>query len=258
VESARPLVSSNAWQVLEKGLSDSNPEKRRQAITAIGSIGPTADALKIVEHALQDKDTLVRQTAAAELGEMNSVEAIPYLKQALEDCTEVSFTAAESLSKLGDKDGREVFQAVLEGTEKNSPGLVEGAMRDARHKMRDPASLALMGVQGGARVLFPPASMGIVLAEDALKDTGTSGRMLSAKYLGEDPDPYALTLLEWALADKNWAVRAAVAKALGLRGNTETITKLQPLLQDEHAAVAYMAAASIIRLSAPTYTVASR
>jgi len=39
-----------------------------------------------------------------------------------------------------------------------------------------------------------------------------------------------------------------VAKALGKRGNAGTIPKLQALLTDTHPAVAYMAAASIIRL----------
>jgi len=244
-----PAATQAAWQVLDNGLGDSNPEKRRQAITATGAMGPTPEALKIVEHALQDKDTLVRQTAAAELGEMNSVEAIPYLKQALEDCTEVSFTAAESLWKLGNKDGRDIFQGVIEGSLHNNPGMVTEKMRDARQKLHNPRTLALMGAQEAAGALLGPASMGIVFARDALKDPGSSGRVLAAKYLGEDPDPYALTLLEWALDDKNWAVRAAVAKALGGRGNTNTIPKLQPLLSDSHPAVAYMAAASIIRLT---------
>ncbi len=251
-----------AWQVLDKGLGDSNPEKRGQAIAAAGSMGPTPEALKIVEHGLQDKDTLVRQTAAAELGEMKSSQAIPYLKKALDDCTEVSFTAAISLWKLGGKDGRDIFQGVLEGELRNSPGMVTGAIRDAQHKLRNPSTLALMGVQEAAGALLGPASMGIMFAKEALKDGGSSGRVLAAKYLGEDPDPYALTLLEWALVDKNWAVRAAVAKALGQRGNPATIAKLQPLLSDPHPAVSYMAAAAIVRLAAaaaapPTETVPS-
>jgi HEAT repeat protein len=245
----QPSATSAAWQVLDKGLSDSNPEKRRQAITAAGSIGPTSEALKIVEHGLQDKDTLVRQTAAAELGEMGSSRAIPYLKEALGDFTEVSFTAAESLWKLGDKDGRDILQGVLEGELHNSPGMVTGAIRDAQHRLRNPQILAVMGVEEAAGSLLGPASMGITAAKEALKDSGSSGRVLAAKYLAQDPDPYALSVLEWALNDKNWAVRAAVAKALGQRGNSATIPKLRPLLTDTHPAVAYMAAAAIIRLS---------
>jgi len=244
-----PSPSGAAWTVLDKGLGDSNPDKRRQAITAAGSIGPTPAVLKIVAHGLQDKDTLVRQTAAAELGEMKSPDAIPYLKTALDDCTEVSFTAAASLWKLGDKDGRYIFQGVLEGALHNSPGMVQGAVRDAKEKLRNPKTLAMMGVEEAGGALLGPASMGIVVAKDALKDSGSSGRVMAAKYLGEDPDPDALTQLERALDDKNWAVRAAVIKALGQRGNAATIPKLQALLSDTHPAVAYMAAASIIRLN---------
>jgi len=232
-------------------LGSANPDKRRQAITAAASMGPTPEALKIVAHGLRDRDTLVRQTAAAELGRMKSPLAIPYLREALKDCPEVSFTAAVSLWKLGDKQGRDILQAVLEGQLHSSPGMVTGAIRDAKQKLRNPSSLAMMGAQEAAGALLGPASMGITVAKDALQDSGSPSRVLAAKSLGEDPDPYALTLLEWALNDKSWAVRAAVAQALGRRGNPDCITKLQPLLSDTHPAVAYMAAASIIRLSSP-------
>ncbi len=87
---------------------------------------------------------------------------------------------------------------------------------------------------------------------------GSTGRVHSRKMLGEDPDPYALTVHERALADKTWAVRAAGAKALGQRGNTDTIAKLEPLLADTHPAVSYMAAASIVRLAAAAATPPSR
>ena len=63
----------------------------------------------------------MRQTAAAELGQLKSPDAIPYLKQALLDNSEVAFTAAESLWKLGDQSGREIFQEVIEGQRKTMP-----------------------------------------------------------------------------------------------------------------------------------------
>jgi HEAT repeat protein len=49
----------------------------------------------MIEKGLQDKDALVRQTAAAALGESGAKEAIPYLRAALDDSPEVSFTAAK-------------------------------------------------------------------------------------------------------------------------------------------------------------------
>jgi len=95
------------WEILKDGLKDKNPEVRRQAVTAVGSIGLAPDAIKLVEGALQDADPYVRQTAAAELGEMKSKQSIPALKAELDDpAGEVAFAAAKSLWDLGDRAGR--------------------------------------------------------------------------------------------------------------------------------------------------------
>ena len=208
------------------------------------------------------KKVYVRQTAAATLGEMKSPDAIPYLKAALEDSPEVSFTAAKSLWQLGDADGtREFFQEVLEGERKDTPTKMQSAGRMAKKKLR-PGSLALMGVKEATGAMFGPASYGITAVQEIIKegkkDSGTPGRAVAAEILGKDSDPYALTLLEWALADDSWAVRVAVSKALGERGNIGTIPKLMPLLSDEHHAVRYMAAASIVRLNLKGQTRAAK
>ncbi len=248
--SGPPTVA--AWETLNNGLQDSDAEHRKKAIAAMGTIGPVAEAVQRVEATLQDKETLVRQTAAATLGEMGSKDAIPSLKAALDDKPEVSFTAARSLWKLGDTSAREIFQQVIEGERKDTPGKLHTAMRDAKHKLTPP-QLALMGVKEVAGILGP-ASIGVDAIQEAMKETkkdsGTPGRALAAGVLATDSDPYALTLLEWALDDKSWAVRVAVAKALGERGNQDSIPKLMPLLNDEHHAVRYMAAASIVKLGA--------
>ena len=87
-----------AWEVLKPGLADSNPLNRRQAVTATGSIGLDPEAVRRVEAALHDNDSLIRATAAAELGEMKSRESIPALKAALDDpAGEVGFAAAKAL-----------------------------------------------------------------------------------------------------------------------------------------------------------------
>jgi HEAT repeat protein len=246
-------ASSEAWETLSKGLSDGNAEHRKKAIAAAGTIGPVKEAVEMVVKALQDKDTSVRQAAAVALGEMKSPDAIPALKAALDDNPEVSFTVAKALWVPGDADSsRDIFQAVLAGERKDTPGKMHNAMRDAKHKL-SPGQLALMGIKEAAG-LFGPASIAIEAVEEAMKeakkDSGTPGRAMAAGVLATDSDPYALVLLEWALGDGSWAVRLAVAKALGERGTPDTIPKLLPLLSDEHHAVRYMAAASIVRLGA--------
>src|SRR5579871_5039226 len=87
-----------AWEVLKTGFSDKNIDTRRQAVTATGSIGLDPEALRLVEQSLRDPDPLVRQTAAAQLGQMKAKDAIPSLKTALDDASpEVAFAAAKAL-----------------------------------------------------------------------------------------------------------------------------------------------------------------
>lgn len=243
-------AKARAWETLNHGLVSTDPAHRILAVTAFGTMGPLPAAVQAVERVLkEDKDTLVRQTAAATLGEMRSPEAIPALKAALDDNAEVSFTAAKALWQLGDTSGREIFQQVLKGERKDAPNMVQGALRKAKQKLHTPTELALMGVKEASGVLLGPASMGIKVGMESLKDKGASGRTLAVEMLAKDDDPYALTLLEWALADDSWVVRASVAKALGERGNQATIPKLMPLLAEDRHVVRYMAAASILRLS---------
>jgi HEAT repeat protein len=241
-----------AWDTLKDGLADNDVEHRKNAIAAIGTIGADPQAVKMVEHALQDKDPQVRQTAAATLGQMGDKDAIPALRAALDDTPEVTFTAAKALWQLGDTSGREIFQEVIEGERPNAPGKLHGAVKDAKKKLA-PGQLTLMGVKDATGAVFGPASLGISAIEEAIKtakkDTGAGGRSVAAEVLGSDSDAYALTLLEWALGDDNWGVRVSVAKALGERGNEGSIVKLEPLLKDDHHAVRYMAAASIVKLS---------
>ncbi len=240
---------NSAWDALNKGLKDSDPEHRVHAVVAVGTIGPTPEAIKVIETALRDdKASLVRQAAAVTLGDINARAAIPALELALDDNPEVSFAAAKALQGMGNTNGRWILEEVLEAERTDRPGMVHGAVRKAKQKLHSPTQLALMGAKEGAGQFFGPASMGITVGQMALKDGGAPGRTAAVVAIAKDPDPYIVTLLEWALADKSWAVRAAVVKALGERGNQNTIPKLLPLLTDDRDLVRNLAAAAIIRL----------
>src|SRR5579862_6365211 len=116
-----------AWEVLKQSLVDKNPDKRRQAVASTGSIGLMPEAIRLVEEALHDKEPIVRQTAAAELAEMKSMESIKALETEVDDPNgEVAFAAAKALLDLGDMSGKFVFEDVLTGEQKTSPGLVNG------------------------------------------------------------------------------------------------------------------------------------
>jgi len=252
--SAIPLLAQpekTAWEVLKQGLAEKNLDKHRQALTATGSIGVAPEAVQLVEQALKDMDPLIRQTAAAELGQMKSKQSIPALKAALDDSDgQVAFAAAKALWDMGDKSGRSLVEDVITGDEKTSEGLISGAKRDAQRKMHDPKALALMGLKEASGALLGPFNIGIVAAEQAFKDGSAGGRTLAVALLSDDCDAQTLSLLDWSFTnDKSWTVRAAAAKGLGKCGSSDSIPKLETALSDSHEAVKAMSAAAIIRLT---------
>lgn len=240
-----------AWDVLRTGLTEKNPERRRQAVTAIGSIGLDNDAIQLVESALRDSDSLVRQTAAAELGQMKARQSIPALKTALDDeWPEVAFAAAKALWDMGDKSGLDLIEDVLTGQQKSNEGGVKGALRDAKRKLRDPKAVTVMGLKEASGILLGPFNIGIIAAEQVFKDGATGGRILATIMLAQNCDAESVRLLEWStINDKSWAVKAASAKALGQCSNRDAIPTLEQNLSDSNEAVKCMAAGAIIRLS---------
>ena len=240
-----------AWEVLKQGLAEKNVDKHRQALTATGSIGLAPEAVQLVEEGLKDMDPLIRQTAAAELGQMKSKQSIPALKAAMDDSDgQVAFAAAKALWDMGDKSGRELIEDVLTGDQKTSEGLMNGAMRDAKRKMHDPRALALMGLKEASGALLGPFNIGIIAAEQAFKDGSAGGRTLAVALLTDECDAQTVRLIDWSFTnDKSWAVKAAAAKGLGKCGNADSIPKLETALSDPHEAVKAMSAAAIIRLS---------
>ncbi len=245
---AQPNVT--AWEVLKNGLAETNPDKRKQAVLALGTIGPAPEVIELLNEALRDKEVIIRQTAAAEIADAKIRRCIPNLQAALNDTGEVAFTAAKALWDMGDHSGRDVLYEVLTGELKDTTGFFEGALRDAKSKIRNPRSLARMGVMEASGALLGPFSMGISLASDMMKDSGAPTRAVSVLMLAQDCDARGVQLMEWSInTDKNNLVRAAAAKALGRCGNLSSIDKLIKLLIENSEAVRYMAAASIVRLT---------
>jgi len=95
-----------------------------------------------------------------------------------------------------------------------------------------------------------PFNIGVLAAEQVFKNTRVAARMQALNLLAEDCDPQTQKLLETtSTGDQNWAVKASAAKALGRCGNPDAIAKLEQNLADSNAAVKFMSAAAIIRLS---------
>jgi len=244
----------SAWDVLKPGLVDTNPLNRRQAVTATGSIGLDPEAIRQVEWALQrDTDPLIRATAAAELGEMKSRQSFPALKAALDDPEgEVGFAAAKALWDMGDKTGRGFIEDVVAGQQKATDGGVKGALRRADRLRYDPKQMAIIGAKSATGALLGPFNIGVLAAEQVLKNGAVAVRMQALNLLALECDAQTFKLLEAAATDdKTWAEKAAAAKALGRCGNPDAIPKLEENLSNSNAAVRFMSAAAIIRLSEP-------
>jgi HEAT repeat protein len=246
-----------AWDVLKAGLIDTNPLNRRQAVTATGSIGLDPEAVRLVEAALQnDKDSLIRATAAAELGEMQSRASFPALKAALDDpAGEVGFAAARALWDMGDKTGRGFIEDVIAGQQQATDSGVKGALHRADRLRHDPKQMAILGAKSASGALLGPFNIGVLAAEQVFKGGAVAARMQALNLLAQDCDTQTFKLLQAATTDdKTWAEKATAAKALGRCGNPEGIPKLEENLSASNAAVRYMSAAAIIRLSGKTST----
>jgi HEAT repeat protein len=250
----------SAWDVLKPGLVDTNPLNRRQAVTATGSIGLDPEAIRLVEWALKsDTDPLIRATAAAELGEMKSRQSIPALKAALDDPSgEVGFAAAQALWDMGDKTGRGFIEDVVAGQQVATDGGVKGALRRADRLRYDPKKMAVIGARSASGALLGPFNIGVIAAEQVFKGGAAAARMQALNLLAQDCDAQTFKLLLAASTDdKTWAEKAAASKALGRCGNRDAIPKLELNLSDSNAAVKFMSAGAIIRLTLKSDAAAS-
>lgn len=240
-----------AWDVLQKGLQDSNPEKRRMTAVALAGAGTNPQALQMLYDAMtKDKDPEVRQAAAGSLGEMKARVAIPKLKAAMDSDPEVSFVAARSLWLMGDRSGRDLIEEVATGQQKKTTGMVSQAKLEASRRLHDPNGLAKMGALEAAGALMGPFSIGLKLATEFAKDAGAQGRLLAITLLLQQCDAESAASIETAFEnDKNETVRAGAARALGTCGGKQALPKLSDAVASEKFSVQIAAAATLIRLS---------
>src|SRR5947207_10689563 len=95
---ADPTPIASAWEVIAQGEKETNVNKHKQFLNALGTAGLNPKTVQILEGSLVGKQVEYRQLAASVLGDIKSRGSIPKLKAALEDeAPEVSFTAARSL-----------------------------------------------------------------------------------------------------------------------------------------------------------------
>lgn len=247
---------TQAWDLLNTASQSENVRIRTDVIAALSSMRDDEKAIHLIENALDDRHAPVRRIAASSLGAMRAQEAIPHLRQAMNDKNAgVSFAAAEALWRMGDQDGSTVFYAVILGDRQVEQGFISSQLTNAWNELHNPAAMADIGIGEASGALLGPFAEGVTVARELAKDRGANARALSATLLGEHPNPDSERILEDTLDDKNLAVLVAVAKALGGFDDPALIERLKPLLSKKtmpvfkHSdAVHFMAAAAIIRL----------
>jgi HEAT repeat protein len=242
-------LSAAAWDVLAGEIRSDGESHRAAAVSALALVGNREDTLPLLEGALDDKRPTIRKDAALALGDMRANSAAPKLRVLLDDSSpDVGFAAANALWKMDDHSGRQILIATL-GGQRRGDGFVKSSMKDTYREYTNPKQLAMMGAREAAGAVFGPASIGINVAQEYMKDRGASSRAASATLLGKDGSPDSIHLLTLALCDKSWAVRAAAAQALVKSPGHVAPEVLEPLLIDDSITVRDMAAAGIIRLS---------
>ncbi len=115
----------------------------------------------------------------------------------------------------------------------------------------DPKAMAVLGAKSASGALLGPFNIGVIAAEQVFKDGAVAARMQALNLLAEDCDTADVQGC-WKRpppTTRTWAEKAAAAKALGRCGNPDAIPKLEQNLADSNAAVRFMSAAAIIRLS---------
>ncbi|HJZ94556.1 MAG TPA: FG-GAP-like repeat-containing protein [Gemmataceae bacterium] len=195
--------STRYW---EKALDDSDPDTRKQAIFALGAIGPQAERAvpKLATIMVEDADREVRGEAALALSKMDpaSKAAVPQLAKALEDSEPVvRMNAARALFRLK-QDARPAVPALLKALADDENLTNARAFTVTVHEL---VALALGRATAGTEDGVPPLT-------DALKKASTLEiRVSLIRALGEvGPSARsALPLLRPLLQDKNRNIKEA-------------------------------------------------
>lgn len=236
--------------ILNEGLANKNPDIRKQAVAALGLIGPREPYLSQIAAALSDKDVYVRLSAVASIVDLKDKGTAELLNQALSDGTpEVSFAAAKALFGLGDPRGRVALLAILDREAKTQSNFLTAQKRDTLRLVHIPKGMMMFALKNGIGFApVPGVGEGVSSLQDILSDNGVSGRATTAVLLGNDRSPEVLAALKEALSDKDASVRAAVVHTLALRNDPSMLPLMKGQFDDSSEAVRLRAAAAYLRL----------
>jgi HEAT repeat protein len=245
VTPATPDTREQAWAVLNEGLKHDHASHRMIAVQALSLMAKNRTAERLAMRALKDHDTKVRASAATTLGQLHARQAIPALREALQDPEiVVVLSAAQALYLMKDPSAYDIYYAILMGDRKSSNGLLQSQL----DRLKDPKQMMQLGIQEGISFV-PFGGMGYEAFRELKSHNGDSARASAARFLARDPDQITEdALLQTAVADKNEEVRLAALDALAERGDPKCIERLAMNLNEDKSAVRYRTAAAILHL----------
>lgn len=253
----RQTPREEAWEILHTGAQNTSTDRRTKAVGVLGLIPNDTRSRRLAEAALQDSEANVRIAAATALGEMGARPSTPLLRNCLnDDDTGVVLACGRALLQLKDKEGYEVYYAVLTGQRKAKGSLLNRQMK----LLHDPKKLAQIGIEEGLGFV-PFAGMGYTAYRMLSKDEVSPVRAAAARALANDPDPDSGKALAEATTDKSWIVRKAALDALAKRNDPKLLKPAIKAMEDDKDIVMYTAAAVVIHLGdpqAPTRTRAKK
>jgi len=237
---------TQAWSVLNAGLSDKSTDKRSTAVQVLGLLPGDAKAEEAAVNALKDDKPEVRATAAQALGDMKAKGAVSKLVEMFNDKEPaVIIAAAHAVIELGDNRGFNVYYAILTGEQKSGASLMD----EQKKMLSDPKKMAQFGFEQGIGFI-PFAGLGYGAFKMVTRDTTSPVLAAAALTLAKDPDPRSGQALSTTASDnKSWIVRAAALNAMALRGETSLLPAAVAQLGDSKEEVRYSAAAAVIRLT---------
>jgi HEAT repeat protein len=190
----------------------------------------------------------VRAAAALAAGLNRDRTLEPNLLSLLDDKEpQVAFTAAMTLSKMGDRSGDDILVAVVDGERSAGPTMMHGAEHKIDNDLHNPEMLAWMGAMQGAEMFMGPFGYGIAAFEFMHQSGGDLARVSAIEQISKEmTEPVHKKLLA-ALGDKDAAVRAAAAEALADYHDNATSAAIYPLFADKKVPVRLIAAAAYLR-----------
>ena len=240
--------SDTAWKILTDAATDvKRTQTRLQALTALGLLRSPRSA-KLIADAMTDPGLDVRTAAALAAGLSRDRTLEPNLRSLLNDKEpQVAFTAAMTLSKMGDHTGDDILVAVVDGERSAGPTMIHGAEHRIDNDLHNPAMLARLGAMQGASMLLGPFGVGITAFEFIHQSGGDLARVSAIAQMAKDrTEPVHRKLLA-ALADKDPAVRAAAAESLADYHDSATSAAIYPLIADKKYPVRLISAAAYLR-----------